>query len=600
MWTRSGPVRYAAAAVAALTLAGGGAGCAIIPTSASPIPAKEESNSDPLNAAYVRMIASTPKPGAQPRDIVAGFRAAMASVDDPDWKIARQYLTGDALAGWDPESGVTVFDSAGPKETPKETNDATGMTMIFHGTVAATIDGEGRYHDLTLSGVERDMTFGLTKVGAEWRISSAPPGLLLSSADIKRAYGAFDLYYPDISGRWLVADHVAIPIDPSESQVETLVRWLLRGPGRSLRGAVGNVLPGGTRLIRVAADGDSVILDFTSSMAVIGDRLDQLRAVCAQLAWTLNQVIPGQSIQIQVNGEPLPGDGRSIKWQNYPEFNPAVLTGDQAAYFMKDGVLHRMDHDAGDPVVEGAPGQKTMAFTSPAVSGTERKAKVAALGDDGAVYVASMSEDSRWDKWIGGTKGSTLTPPSWDRYGAVWTAENIAGELRVWTAYGAAPQRVMIPADVASANVEVLRVARDGARVAMIVDSGHGPELRTGPILRDEGNLRIGELRTLLEAKEGQTILDVAWKDAQHVVVLYESRKGDRVYTTYSVTDGRSEEPKSAAHVSTISAAGDSLLAGGGDAGDGDADEVLSWDGKKSEWVTEAKDGASAPVYPLG
>ncbi|WP_066932974.1 LpqB family beta-propeller domain-containing protein [Microtetraspora fusca] len=595
MWTRSGPLRYAAAAVTALALAGGGTACAIIPTSGSPIPAKEESNSDPLNAPYVRMIAAPPRPGAQPRDIVAGFRAAMSSVEDPGWKIARQYLTGDALTEWDPASGVTVFDGAGPKQE----NDGDGVTMTFHGTVAATIDGEGRYQDLTLTGVERDVTFGLSKVGQEWRISSAPPGLLLSSADVKRAYGAFDVYYPDVSGRWLIADHVAIPIDPSESQVETLVRWLLRGPGRSLRGAVGNVLPSGTRLIRVVADGDSVILDFTSSMAVIGDRLDQFRAVCAQLAWTLNQVIPGQSIQIQVNGEPLPGDGRSIKWQNYPEFNPAVLTGEQPAYFMRGGVLRRIDHEADDPVVEGAAGQKTMGFSSPAISGTDRKAKVAALGDDGAVYVTSMAEDSRWDKWIGGAKGSILTPPSWDRYGAVWTAENIPGELRVWTAYGAAPQRVLIPADIAAANVEALRVSRDGARVAMIVDSGHGPEVRTGPILRDEGNLRIGELRTLVEAKEGQRIYDVAWKDGQHVVVLSERKKGGgRVYTAYSVTDGRSEEPKSAAQVSSISAAGDSLLAGSDDGGDGG--EVLSWDGKKSEWVTEAKDGASTPVYPLG
>ncbi|MFF3664383.1 LpqB family beta-propeller domain-containing protein [Microtetraspora malaysiensis] len=597
MWIRSGPLRYAAAAVTALALAGGGTACAIIPTSGSPIPAKEESNSDPLNAPYVRMIASPPKAGAQPLDIVAGFRAAMASVEDPDWKIAKQYLTGDALAEWNPESGVTVFDAT----RPKEESDGSGVTMTFRGTVAATIDGEGRYQDLTLTGADRDVTFALKKVGEEWRISAAPPGLLLSSSDIKRAYEAFDLYYPDVSGRWLVADHVAIPIDPSESQVETLVRWLLRGPGQSLRGAVGNVLPEGARLIRVAADGDSVILDFTSAMAVIGDRSDQLRAVCAQLAWTLGQVVPGQSIQIQVNGEPLPGDGRSIKSQNYPEFNPAVLTGEQPAYFMRGGVLHRIDHDADDPVVEGVAGQKTMGFSSPAISGTDRMAKVAALGDDGAVYVSSMTEDSRWDKWMGGTKGSTLTPPSWDRYGAVWAAENIAGELRVWTAYGAAPQRVLIPADIAEANVEALRVARDGARVAMIVDNGHGPEVRTGPIIRDEGNPRIGELRTLVEAKEKQRILDVAWKDGQHVVVLSDSPKGGRVYTVYSVTDGRSEEPKSAAQVSTISAAGDSLLAGSDDSGDsGDGGEVLSWDAKKSQWVTEAKDGASTPVYPLG
>lgn len=577
----------------ALALACTAGGCAIVPTNGTPVPAKEESTSNPLSQPYVRIIASAPKPGGQPQEIVDGFRAAMASVDDPDWKIARQYLTSEALATWHPEAGVTVYDQSGQSSTPGEDEAPERRAIIsLRGTVVATIDPDGRYSDLQPSGIERDIPFGITKVGTEWRISSPPPGLLLSSADVQRAYRTFDLYYPDVSRRWLVADQVTVPIDPSKSQAETLVRRLLKGPGRSLRGAVANVLPVGTRLIRVAPDGDSVIVDFTSEMGSLIDP-DRLRAASAQLAWTLRQLVPGP-IQIRVNGEPLTGVSQSIKWGSYPSFNPATQAGGQAAYFMRAGVLHRISPEANHPAVEGAPG-RTTGFTSPAVSGFESEAKVAALADHGGLQVAEMAAGSRWTEWLHGAKG-TLTPPSWDRYGFVWTTENKENDLRVWAVKDGNPTRVAVPSELAVAHVSKLRVSRDGARVAMIVDSGDGPEVKVGAIMRNEdGRIeRVDEIQKVIEAKEDQTIPDIAWKDGQRLVVLSGTKNG-RVYTVYSITSGRSEAPKSAAPLTTISAAGDSILGSSAKGG-----EVLSWDSKKNRWKTEIKDGASTPVYPLG
>jgi hypothetical protein len=159
---------------------------------------------------------------------------------------------------------------------------------------------------------------------------------------------------------------------------------------------------------------------------------------------------------------------------------------------------------------------------------------------------------------------------------------------------------VTVPSGLASAHVSALRVSRDGARAAMIVDNGGGTELQIGAIIR-EGDGRVDELQTLIEAKPDQKILDVAWMDWQRLAVLSETKNG-RVYTVYSITDGKPDAPKSAADFTTISAVGDSILgskAAGGDDGR-DGGEVLSWDGKKNEWKTEIKDGAATPVYPLG
>jgi hypothetical protein len=325
--------------------------------------------------------------------------------------------------------------------------------------------------------------------------------------------------------------------------------------------------------------------------ALSGDP-DRLAAALAQIAWTLSPLVPGP-IQVQVNGEPLPGAPRSIRRAGYAHFLPPTLSGASPdGFFMRDGALHRLKPET-HPVVEGAPGQPGKGFTSPAVSGTAAHAKVAALGAQGGLFTADMAQGSRWEQWISGAPG-TLTPPSWDPYEVVWTAENAASGLRVWAAQGSPAERVVIPEDMASARVSALRVSRDGARVAMIVDRGNGPEVQVGAIVRGGALVggRFDQLETLVEPKKDQQILDIAWKDGQNLVVLSGSKNG-KVYTGYAIGDGRAEAPKSAANATTISALNDSIVAG-----DKISGEVQSWDGKKNEWKTEIKSGAATPVYP--
>lgn len=584
------PARAAALLATVLALALGQSACSLIPMGGNPVPGEETGSGDSLNRPYYRKIASPPKQDGQPIEILKGFQAAMAS-DDDSRATARLYLTGDAQRTWNPWAGVTVFDQQKQIRITSSTDDPDVTQLAYDATVVATIDDDGRYRPSGGSLSEKSFTLVKTDVG--WRISAAPPGLLLSKDDFLRIYRPFDLYYPDQQLSGLVVDRVQVPVNPRESLTESMVDRLLRGPTSALRGAVRSALPEGTRLNRVtAADQGTLVLDFTSEILAVRTSRPLQKAMEAQLAWTLRGLASGRDIEVLVNGEPWPGGGLRIEPDKYGGYDPNVLPQQPEAYFMRDGRLHRLTWTDDNPPVPGTAGQKTREVSRPAVSGDLHK-KVAALGGDG-VYVAPLGENGQWQRWIRGTR---LTAPSWDRYGDVWSVENVGPQRsRVWRSNGGPQRQVRAPA-LEKANVSALKVARDGVRVAVVADDGLGPQVRVGAIDRDNG--RIGGWHTLDATVQGSEVVDLAWQDAHTLLVLTKDTKQNRELTAWNVTDGTqitSAGLKSDARIRSITATPDGKLLAGAD----EEGEILLWDPeKKKEWTTLVEGGAITPAFPL-
>ena len=89
------------------------AGCATVPTS-GPVD-RHTPQATGVNSG-VRIDPLPPADGASPLLVVEGFLHAM-SVYQPDYAVARQYLTPSASAAWHPESGVQVYaDGVPPAE----------------------------------------------------------------------------------------------------------------------------------------------------------------------------------------------------------------------------------------------------------------------------------------------------------------------------------------------------------------------------------------------------------------------------------------------------------------------------------------------------
>lgn len=182
---RLGVRRLTAAVGTALVLVSGGAGCATVPTSGSPRVAQEDHGKDTLSQPYVRLIATPPKKGAPPEDIVRGFQAAMAAFDDPGLTIAREYLTPGAVKRWNPWRQTRIYEGKIESDHTLDLQKAMRTTVTLKGTAVATIDPEGRS---TPAAGTIGEPFTLVKQDGEWRIDVLSDGRLLSYDDLQRAY----------------------------------------------------------------------------------------------------------------------------------------------------------------------------------------------------------------------------------------------------------------------------------------------------------------------------------------------------------------------------------------------------------------------------
>ncbi len=85
------------------------AGCASMPDSGNL--ESVDASQRPDSQSQVRVYALPPREGARPVEIVQGFLEALTS-DDPQFTMARKYLTKSASKVWDPEGSTTVLADA--------------------------------------------------------------------------------------------------------------------------------------------------------------------------------------------------------------------------------------------------------------------------------------------------------------------------------------------------------------------------------------------------------------------------------------------------------------------------------------------------------
>ena len=129
---------------------------------------------------------SGPIPGADQETIVRGFVRA-ASSSEGDYEIARQFLAPTYADQWDPWSGVIVDEGAPQFQSPKE-----GVAVLSL-RVVATVDGAGSMTPAE-PGSHDDVQFEFAEVGGEWRIVSAPNGIILDRNTFMAVWAARTVY----------------------------------------------------------------------------------------------------------------------------------------------------------------------------------------------------------------------------------------------------------------------------------------------------------------------------------------------------------------------------------------------------------------------
>lgn len=494
-------------------------GCAAVPTGGPVLSGQAAEPQDPLEEPYIRIIPASPAPGWAPEQIVRGFLAASASFEQGH-EVARRYLAPEARRSWGPNRQVTVYDDGDDFTLAYSFTSRDSAEVTFDAPELAIIDSQGQY--VAAEEDERvDITFRLRKVDGQWRITGLPDGLLLTRRDVSRAYRVLNLYYLEPERNTLVPDPVFVPIQARTNLPTALVRALLRGPTDWLRPAVGSAFPADTRLlgeVRVSAGTVTVNLGGRARSAPA----KELARMSAQLVWTLKQLPDMQQLRLQIEGEPVDtpgssGEGATSSRNDWQRYSPDGASGGMNAYFVRDGALWVVADEVRP--APGTAGTGQVPLNEPAVSLDGRR--VAALGPFGHVFVGDLHPDGAVRQVL---EGRTFTALSWDRYGNLWAAEELDEGARIWVLREDGEEVEVRAPELEGDVVRALRVARDGVRVAAVSGRGATSQLALGRVVRTGGKLRAESFLPL--ATDLELVTDVAWRDADRLVVMGRGNRG--------------------------------------------------------------------------
>jgi hypothetical protein len=523
--------REALAAAVAVAAAGcAAAGCAAVPTSgavqqfggAADVSQQQE-HSQPIPVG--------PGRGWSADQIVEGFIWASASFAN-NYAVAREYLDPTAQRTWNPGWAVTVVSSMTPATVssypPKQfvgSQPGGVANVLVNGLQVPTLTNTGRSQ--AAASPKARVTFVLTKISGQWRITNPPPTLLLYQDDFREVYQPQNVYFLG-SSRTLVPDAVFVPQQDTNAQLATgLVDALLRDPAGWLQGAATTGFPRNSNQISpVRINGPNATVDL-GGKAATASRLQQ-EQMAAQLAWTLTSGPTGiQAVELEINGRPLPIAGSFFQLlDTYSSWMPSPSGGSSLYYIGSRGTVKKLS-GVGPPgseqlgqvaPVTGAPG--VPGLRSVAVSPDGRWiAGIAGAGK--VVYAWDLIHKSGLRKWI--SESGTCTSLSWDQRGDLWITAGGA----VWML----PPGKSVPSPVplvspAGAQVTAFVVAPDGIRAVMIVNGG---QLQLVAILHSGSPLpELG-----VPVAIGSGISDpkaLSWYDANDVIVLDGSSSGGQLY----------------------------------------------------------------------
>jgi len=462
--------------------------CTGLPTSGYVNPGRGPQVDDTQAFAFVP---DGPQDDASPAEIVEGFLRAGSGPAD-DWATAKLFLASGTQ--WDPRARVTIDRLADRRATANA--DGTGVTVSL--TTMAGVDANGAYAP-TASGTAETLSFTLARVDDQWRITSAPDGVVLYEEVFPTVYQSASIAYFDPTWSFIVPDVRWFPRALVASRVATA---LVDGqPSAWLAGAVKTAFPDELSLV-----GRSVTLSSSGVAQVQLPRaalsLDRTTLDRMQTQLSKSLVTAGISdVQMTVEGTPVPASEVSVRVTRVDP-SPAVLT--TAGAF---GAL------AGDTVESLGGLSDAIESLSPASVELEADRSLAAVRTQQGT-VASALADGRTFLL---DERSGLIAPTIDAEGAIWSVPSAAPtQLRVITAEG-------VPRNVGNAwpdasEISAMQISRDGTRVAAIVTVSGTREVWVAGIQREGGEVDLGVPHVLSFAQQGA--FDLAWLDDTTVGVL--------------------------------------------------------------------------------
>lgn len=501
--------------------------CGAMPTSSS---VQAVSLDQPVGGEeQIEVQASDPVKGSDPDRIVRDFIQAATSPRG-DFATARKFLAPDAT--WQPNQSVTI-DSFSDREVSEAAEDGAVTVTV---KPVAVVDEEGVYRQAAPQPIVLPFQLELQPAGSpdagEWRITSAPDGIVMESNLFYASYQSTSLMFFDPTFHYLVPDQRYFP---KLAAPERTVAALLRGPSADIAPAVRTAIPDGTTL----QDGSVVQADSTTTVSFTELSTDDSRTL-GLMKLQLERSLGAASVTMTVGATALSPAPQTVDPGTVDSTLFALTPS--GAVTVSGNSLTPSDLLA-DDIRETSP----TALVLVSGTGTSTAPAVAVgRGQDGTVYRYTGGADR-----VVLDNRPGLIEPTVDPEGFVWTATADPSSLKV-----SSPQDQEITLETGITeltSVQAMQISRDGTRMAVLGTEGSSAILGWFPVLRgsDGKPTGLGEFKRLRDL--GGIGLDVAWLDSLTIGVL--SREGTDAWfgsdSIGGIRDGF-RAPEGALHLSGV------------------------------------------------
>lgn len=502
------------------------AGCAAIPTESQPKAIPQQ------NAGQPTQEIPEPELGLDPLSVVREYvRNSVQPANDH--AASRAYLSGPLRDTWTPDASLRVVkDDFGTVYAPEDAqpSDPNERVVALRAVEVGRLAADNSF----IAGVDeyRAPVRVRRQSNGEWRIVDPPDGIVITETDFDTAYQQVPVYFFAPDSTALVSDLRYVVARPQSGLPARVVDLLLSGPSDGLADAVRNPIGEAATLdsnVTLSNDGALVV-----PLTGLGDEaVHERELMAAQVVRSLQHVTTSR-VKLLSDGTPLVPGHTEWRPSDLPAYDALSSPNAELPGLMTvDGRLRSLG--SGAPV-DGPAGTGALKVVSAAQAINGHQLAVVVQAGDGVRLQVGDYGVAGQEVDLSGTE---MTRPTWRPPGGtdeksteVWTVVDGEQVTRVrQDANGRWVTQAVNAAELSDAGkITALRLSRDGARAALVVDG----RLVVASVVRSASGATLRAPRVLQEDRL-KSVVDVDWLDHDTLVVATSS---DRVPVAKVSVDG--------------------------------------------------------------